>query len=60
MPPLSLPLPPDSMEEVAFALLLILLAALVFGVQYWQHRRIESKPTSSQTRIQRNADKINL
>jgi len=40
MPPLSFPDLTDSMEEVAFVILLIVVAALIFGIQYWQHRRM--------------------
>jgi hypothetical protein len=36
----SFPSLPDSAVEVAFAILLIVVAALIFGIQYWQHRRM--------------------
>jgi hypothetical protein len=39
MPPLALPSLPDSAVEIAFVILLIVVAALIFGIQYWQHRR---------------------
>ncbi len=31
---------PDSVVEIAFVILLMVVAALIFGIQYWQHRNM--------------------